>query len=230
MQIAVGANARLDLLQIQNAPESAHLVRRTEASLAAGAHLDLRSVECGAQWMRHDLPIRLEGDRARFVSRGVFALRGRQHADTRLDVRHAARDTVCDMVWRGVADERSRGVFHGAITVQPGADGADALLSNKNLLLSDQAEIDTQPVLEIHADEVKAAHGATVGQLDENALFYLRSRGLSEAEARSLLTLAFCRVAFDTIENSALREHIDALLLERLPRRMEDVEMTGDAS
>ena len=97
----------------------------------------------------------------------MFALRGRQHADTHLDIRHDARDTASDIVWRGVADQRARGVFHGAITVAPGADGADANLSNKNLLLSPNAEIDTQPVLEIYADEVKAAHGATVGQLDE---------------------------------------------------------------
>ncbi|HPG93398.1 MAG TPA: Fe-S cluster assembly protein SufD [Dokdonella sp.] len=217
-QLALRANARLDLLQVQNGAETASLTRRTEALLDAGAHLEMRSIEVGAQWMRHDLAVRLNGDRSRFVSRGVFALRGRQHADTRLDIRHSARDTACDIVWRGVADQRARGVFHGAITVESGADGSDAQLSNKNLLLSDQAEIDTQPVLEIHADEVKAAHGATVGQLDEGALFYLRSRGIGPAQARSLLTLAFCRVAFDSIENGVLREYLDALMLERLPQ------------
>ena len=217
-QLAVRVNARLDLLQVQNAAESTHLVRRTDATLETDAHLELRSIEAGAFWMRHDLAVKLIGDRSRFVSRGVFALRGRQHADTRLDVRHVARDSACDIVWRGVADQRSRGIFHGAITVEPGADGSDAYLSNKNLLLSEQAEIDTQPVLDIHADEVKAAHGATVGQLDERAMFYLRSRGLGADEARSLLTLAFCRVAFDSIENEALRDHLDALLLECLPQ------------
>ncbi len=228
-QIALRENARLDLLQVQNAAESASLVRRTDVSLDADAHLELRSIEAGALWMRHDLAVRLIGDRSRFVSRGVFALRGRQHADTRLDVRHSARDSACDIVWRGVADQRSRGIFHGAITVEPGADGSDAYLSNKNLLLSEQAEIDTQPVLEIYADEVKAAHGATVGQLDERALFYLRSRGLSADEARSLLTLAFCRVAFDSIENEALREHLDALLLERLPQMSSDGIVPGNS-
>ncbi|MEO7014112.1 MAG: Fe-S cluster assembly protein SufD [Dokdonella sp.] len=230
IQIALGVNARLDLLQIQNSTETASLTRRTEAVLAADAHLEMRSIEAGAQWMRHDLAVTLSGDRSRFVSRGVFALRGRQHADTHLDVRHSARDTACDIVWRGVADQRSRGVFHGAITVNPGADGSDAYLSNKNLLLSAQAEIDTQPVLEIYADEVKAAHGATVGQLDEQALFYLRSRGLSADEARSLLTLAFCRIAFDSIENEALREHVDTLLLERLPQQVEYFAGDGKAA
>jgi Fe-S cluster assembly protein SufD len=229
-QIALRPGARLDLLQLQNAPESCSVVRRTEAVLESDAHLELRSIEAGAQWMRHDLTVSLLGDRSRLVSRGVFALRARQHADTRLDIRHSARDTACDIVWRGVADGRSRGVFHGAIAVNPGADGSDAQLSNKNLLLSESAEIDTQPVLEIHADEVKAAHGATVGQLDERALFYLRSRGLSAHEARSLLTLAFCRFAFDSIENEALREHIDALLLERLPRMADDAAANEESS
>lgn len=227
-RIDLGSGSRLDLMQLQQVPESMRLVRRSEVELDNDAHLELRSVEAGAQWMRHDLAVRLKGDRSRLVSRGVFVLHGRQHCDTQIDVQHQARDTTCDLVWRGVADQRARGVFRGAITVCAGADGADASLSNKNLLLSDQAEIDTQPVLEIHADEVKAAHGATVGQLDERALFYLRSRGLDLSEARSLLTLAFCRIAFDSISNVALREHLDALLLERLPQGRESAPGAGD--
>lgn len=216
-QIALRPRARLDLLQLQSAPETATRIRRTDVVLEADAHLVMRSLEIGALLSRHDLVVQLAGDRASLISRGVFALRGRQHSDTRIDVRHGARDTRCDLVWRGVANQRSRGVFHGGITVEAGADGADASLSNKNLLLSAQAEIDSQPVLEIHADEVKAAHGATVGQLDPLAMFYLRSRGLSESAARAMLTLAFCRVAVESIDHVPLREHIDALLLARLP-------------
>jgi Fe-S cluster assembly protein SufD len=109
-------------------------------------------------------------------------------------------------------------VFHGAITVAAGADGADASLSNKNLLLSPNAEIDTQPVLEIHADEVKAAHGATVGQLDERALFYLRSRGLPPDAARHLLIAAFCNAVFAHLAPTSLREHVDAMIASRLLR------------
>ena len=137
--------------------------------------------------------------------------------DSHLDIRHRARDTACDVLWRGVIDERARGVFHGAITIEQGADGSDAMLSNKNLLLSTQAEIDTQPVLVIHADEVKAAHGATVGQLDDHALFYMRSRGIPETEARALLTMAFCRAALDSIGNAALLDALTTMLIERLP-------------
>jgi len=122
------------------------------------------------------------------------------------------------VLWRGVADQRARGILHGAITVAAGADGADARLQTKNLLLSPHAEIDAQPVLEIHADEVKASHGATVGQLDANALFYLRSRGIPAAAARSLLIGGFCREAFADIADAALQTRLAALLDERLPQ------------
>jgi Fe-S cluster assembly protein SufD len=214
----LGAHARLDLVHIQDAAAGASLIRRSRFELARAATLSTHTIELGAQLMRHDFDVVLGGDGARFESRGVFALHGRQHADTHMTVLHDARDTACDIVWRGVADQRSRGVFHGAITVAVGADGADAQLSNKNLLLSAQAEIDTQPVLEIYADEVKAAHGATVGQLDERALFYLRSRGLPFDDARRILVGAFCGAVFDALEPAGLRTRIDALLAARLPQ------------
>ena len=221
-QYTIGPGARLDLVQIQDAAESASLIRRSEFTLADDAVLSTHTLETGAQMMRHDFIVDLAGRGARFTSRGVFALRGRQHVDTHLDVQHSARDTTSDIVWRGVADQRSRGVFHGAITVAAGADGADAQLSNKNLLLSANAEIDTQPVLEIHADEVKAAHGATVGQLDEDALFYLRSRGLAPDAARRLLISAFCSAVLSDLPEQHLGEHLDALLAARLPQAIED--------
>ncbi|MEO7199069.1 MAG: Fe-S cluster assembly protein SufD [Dokdonella sp.] len=220
-QHVLHARAELDLLQIQLCAESATLIRHSEMKLESDAQMRMHSIEAGAQLMRHDLQVALNGDRSRFESHGVFSLHGRQHSDTQLDVRHQARDTSCNVLWRGVADERSRGVFRGAITVAVGADGSDAQLSNKNLLLSAQAEIDTQPALEIYADEVKAAHGATVGQLDDQALFYLRTRGLPRAEARALLTLAFCGEVIDTLPNDELREYLGALLLARLPQTVE---------
>ena len=203
-------------LQVQDAHAEATLVRRDVFAVGARARLALHAMDLGAQLMRHDLTVDLAGNGARFDARGVFALRARQHADTHLTVRHAARDTTCDIAWRGVADERSRGVFHGGITVAPGADGSDAQLSSRNLLLSSAAEIDTQPVLEIHADEVKAAHGATVGQLDDRALFYLRSRGIPLDLARQLLVAGFCRAMLEGIEPAALRAPLESLLATRV--------------
>ena len=216
-RIAIAPGARLHLTTLSELPDSVSNYRRVHTTVAEGGSCDFTDAIFGGRLQRADLDIDLSGEGARFESRGVFVLRGRQHADTHLVIRHAARDTVCNVLWRGVADQRARGVFHGAITVVPGADGADARLSNKNLLLSPHAEIDTQPVLEIYADEVKAAHGATVGQLDETALFYLRSRGLPLAMARSLLIAGFCREAFAGIDDVAVSQRLDTLLAERLP-------------
>lgn len=213
----LAAGSRLDLLQVQDAASASTLIRRDAFRLDRAALLSAHALELGAQTARHDFRVDLAGDEARLVSRGTFALTGRQHADTHLDVRHLARDTTSDISWRGAADQRARGVFHGAITIEAGADGADAQLSNKNLLLSAQAEIDTQPVLVIHADEVKAAHGATVGQLDEQALFYLRTRGIPREDARRLLVSAFCGAMLDGIAPDVLRAHLAALLALRLP-------------
>ena len=215
-QIAVDAQADLLMTTLSDLPESVSLVRRVQASVDSAAAYRTTHAILGSRLQRFDLGVELIGTQARFDARGVFSLRGRAHADTHLDIRHVARDTACDIVWRGVADQRARGVFHGAITVAAGADGADAKLSNKNLLLSAQAEIDTQPVLEIYADEVKAAHGATVGQLDERALFYLRSRGIPLADAKRLLLTAFCDAVLDQLALAPLREHISALLAPRM--------------
>jgi len=214
--IRVGARGELRHTLIIEAAESASLYRRTQSRVESDAMLRTTHALFGGRLQRHDIEVDIAGEHARYESRGLFALRGRQHVDTHLEVRHGARDTACDIVWRGVADERARGIFYGAITVAGGADGADAQLSNKNLLLSPLAEIDTQPALEIYADEVKAAHGATVGQLDERALFYLRSRGIPAAEARRMLVGAFSTVALDRIDERWLRDHLAALLAPRV--------------
>jgi Fe-S cluster assembly protein SufD len=215
--IVLRANAELEWTVLQEAGEGAVLMRREGLRLEAGAKARLHALELGGGTVRHELEAELRGNGARLDTRGVFVPCARQHLETRLDIRHMAKNTSSDALWRGVADQRGRGVFHGAITVAEGADGADAALSNKNLLLSPHAEIDTQPVLEIYADEVMASHGATVGQLDETALFYLRSRGLSVKHARTLLTAAFCRAALTDMDGSSLREDLEARIQARLP-------------
>jgi len=215
--VVVRDGATLGMVLLQDASATTTLVRRSHVRVEAAAAATVHALELGGALVRHELTTELVGDGARFDSRGVFALNGRQHTDTQLEVRHNARDTASDALWRGIADGRARGVFRGAIVVAEGADGSDASLSNKNLLLSAQAEIDTKPELEIYADEVKAAHGATIGQLDERSLFYLRSRGIPLVQARSLLTLAFCRAALESLPNEALREHLGDLLVGHLP-------------
>jgi Fe-S cluster assembly protein SufD len=215
--IDVREGAQLHHVVLQDAGIGANLVRRSSLRLHARAQATLHVLELGGALVRHDLRAELIGDDAQLHTRGVFMPHGRQHIDTQLAIRHQALNTTSTSHWRGVANDRARGVFRGAIVVAPGADGSDANLSNKNLLLSPSAEIDTKPELEIYADEVQAAHGATVGQLDERSLFYLRSRGIPLAEARALLTAAFCRAVLDDLPNKALREHLSALLIAHLP-------------
>ncbi|WP_201313700.1 Fe-S cluster assembly protein SufD [Dyella sp. EPa41] len=215
--IALRKGARLRWVTLQDASAGSTLVRHDSMQLDEDAQAASHVLELGGALVRHDLHATLAGDRSRLETRGVFVLNGRQHVDTQMAIRHQALGTASDSVWRGVADQRSRGVFRGAIVVAQGADGSDASLSSKNLLLSGQAEIDTKPELEIYADEVKAAHGATVGQLDERSLFYLRSRGIPLAEARAMLTAAFCRAVFASLDNDALREHLDHQLMAHLP-------------
>ncbi|HET7269058.1 MAG TPA: Fe-S cluster assembly protein SufD [Oleiagrimonas sp.] len=215
--VVVRAGAELDWMQLQDAAADAVLMRRHAVRMDANANVKLHAVELGGKLVRHELDVELRGEGANLQTRGVFLPRKRQHLDTHLDIRHAACNTASHALWRGVADQRGRGVFHGQIIVDPGADGTDAALSNKNLLLSPHAEIDTQPVLEIYADEVMASHGATVGQLETNALFYLRSRGIPLEQARRLLTVAFCRAALEDVPNQALLAHFNTLLEAHLP-------------
>ena len=216
--VHLAAGARLQHVRLQDESPRASLFARTDAVLARDAVYQRRDLEIGAALSRHELNVRLEGEGASLQADGVLLADGRRHVDTRLGIEHIARDTTCSLTWRGLAAQRGKAVFHGGITIAAGADGSQANLSNKNLLLSSDAEIDTQPVLEIHADEVQAAHGATVGQLDPTALFYLRSRGLPEADARHLLTGAFCREVVSGISDDTLRAQLDAALDRALAR------------
>lgn len=212
VSLRIAARAELHHVRLQHRGNGATSVLRTDAELQAASVYTRVDVEAGGALSRHELDVRLLGDDARLTANGVLLAGGRAHVDTRLGIRHVAKNTACELKWRGIGDARGRVVFHGGITIDAGADGTDARLSNKNLLLSSTAEIDTQPVLVIHADEVQAAHGATVGQLDPNALFYLRSRGLPQADAQRLLTAAFVREPLSTIADTALRAQAEAAL------------------
>lgn len=210
-QVHLAQGAVLSHARVQNDSARATSLLRTDAVLARDAEYRRVDLELGAALTRHELNVRLEGDHAKVTVNGVLLGNGRRHIDTRLGIEHVARDTSSEMVWRGVAANRSRVVFHGGIHIREGADGTDANLSNKNLLLSADAEIDTQPTLVIDAEEVKAAHGATVGQLDDNALFYLRSRGLPKEQAQQLLSAAFCHEPLKVLDSALTMQLTHAL-------------------
>jgi len=218
LHVHLKPGSRLCHARIQDEAVGASVIARSEAVLASNACYRRLDLELGASLSRHELNVSLQGDGAQVIAGGVLLADGRRHLDTRLGIEHVAPNSRCELPWRGLAGGRGRAVFHGGIHIRAGADGSDAQLSSRNLLLSEQAEIDSQPVLEIDADEVKAAHGATVGSLDANALFYLRSRGLPEAQARTVLIAAFCREVLDVLADDTLVQRLAPLLDTALAR------------
>ncbi len=216
-QISLSESAELTLIRLQSAASSANLIERSEISVAAGAKVRVIDINFGALLARHELHITLDGAAAHAEVVSLSVLNGRQHCDTQLVLNHNVANTTSNTRVKAVADARGRSVFNGRIYVAKGADGTDAQLKTNNLLLSDAAEIDTKPELEIHAEDVKCSHGATIGQLDDNALFYLRSRGIDPTQARQILTVAFCSELLEAIPDQELRAKIIALLTAKLP-------------
>jgi Fe-S cluster assembly protein SufD len=147
---------------------------------------------------------------------GLYLASGKQHVDNQVLVDHQVSHTSTRQLYKGILDGQSRTAFHGGITVRPDAQKVDAQQQDRNLLLSDMAEADAKPAFWIYADDVRCAHGATCGKLDEEAMFYLRSRGLDEREARTMLTQAFANEVVSTIPSDPLRETLGEMVLRRL--------------
>jgi Fe-S cluster assembly protein SufD len=216
-QAQLGEGARLSHVRLQNERDTSVLMTATAVEQSGGSEFVYRGFDLGGGLVRHELNVTLAGPEAHCDLAGACVLDGRRHGDTRIDVDHAAPGCSSEQFFRGVLGGRSRGVFNGRAMIRKGADGSSVQQSNANLLLSRLAEIDTKPELEIYADEVEASHGATVGQLDENAVFYLRSRGLDEAGARHMLTAAFCHAVTDRLDDRALAETIGAMVDRSMP-------------
>jgi len=218
MQATLAENAAFSHVRFQQESDDATLVTRTEVAQQAGSRYDYFGFDLGGGLVRHDLHAALLGSGASAFLNGAYLLDGRRHVDNHARVDHHAPDGASEQYFRGVAGGSGRAVFNTAVYVHPGADGTEARQSNANILLSARAEVDTKPQLEIHADEVVASHGATVGQLDETAVFYLRSRGLSEQEARQMLTTAFCRSVSDRLTDAVLAEVISQRMMDVMPQ------------
>lgn len=200
----------------QEAPEAIHLAT-IEAEQARGAVFASHSLSFGARLTRNDIRTRLAGEGAEVLLNGLYHADGRRHVDHHTRIDHARPQGTSREFYRGLLDGSARGVFTGRILVAQDAQRTDAMQRCDNLLLSRLAEADARPELEIYADDVKCAHGATVGQLDEDALFYLRSRGVDAVHARQLLTYAFAAEVLERIAHAPLRALGRAALRERLP-------------
>jgi len=215
-QARCAAGARLELLRVQALGEDGYLTETLQTDLDADAGLTGTTLELGGALSRLELTVRFRGAGAEALVSGASLGDGERHLDTQTRLIHAAPRTTSRQQFRSLADGRARVICNGKIIVEPGAAGTDASLQSRGLLLARTAELDTKPELEIRADDVRCSHGATIGQLDANALFYLRSRGLDGTEARRVLVNAFLREVLAGVGDPGLRDALDARLQERL--------------
>ncbi|NIK73020.1 Fe-S cluster assembly protein SufD [Thermonema lapsum] len=190
-------------------------VLRTFADVEQNAHYHNVTFVLGGNMTRHDLCAALKGHHAEAHFYGLNYLRGHAHADHHTIVDHIAPKTQSNELYKGVYDEQSAGVFNGKIYVRPDAQQTNAFQSNRSILLTPEASINTKPQLEIWADDVKCSHGATIGQIDEDALFYLRARGIPQSQAKALLLQAFAGEVLEHVGNDSLKEYLLARLQER---------------
>jgi len=217
-QAELSKEAQLQHIRFQQESENSVLITRTEVSQQENSQYTYFGFDLGGGLVRHDLHASLLGSGAKSAINGAYLLDGNRHVDNHTRVDHFAKGGYSNQYFRGVAGGNGRAVFNTAVCVHPGADETEARQSNANILLSARAEIDTKPELEIYADEVIASHGATVGQLDELAVFYMRSRGLNEQEARQLLTTAFCRSVSDKLSDPVLSDIISQRMMDVMPQ------------
>jgi Fe-S cluster assembly protein SufD len=216
LTLSLGAGARLTRVVIADDAADALSISTAEVTMGEGATFDQTVLTTGAKLQRHETRLAHPGEGATARIDGVYLLDGDRHADLTSVVRHNGLNGLTSQLTKGVVRDTARGVFQGKIVVERGADGTDARMGHHALILGERAEVDAKPELEIYADDVQCAHGNTVGNLDEAALFYLQQRGLPLDEATALLTEAFLREVTDRIAHEGARDVVNQWLTERL--------------
>jgi Fe-S cluster assembly protein SufD len=217
-ELVVGENAVVSHYMLEREHKQAFNISTLRIQQERSANVSSHSVLLGGGLVRNNVHPVLAGEGGECLINGLFIGNERQHLDNYMLVEHAAPHCGSRQFYNGILDDHAHGVFHGRIVVHKDAQKTDAKQTNRNLLLSDDAQIDTKPQLEIYADDVKCTHGATIGQIEENALFYLRSRGIDEISARKLLLMAFASECLDRMHPGAAREHVEKLIHEHLLR------------
>jgi Fe-S cluster assembly protein SufD len=211
-ELVAGENAIVSHYMIEREHRQAFNVSTLRLQQGRNANVSSHSVLLGGGLVRNNVHPVLAGEGGECLINGLFIGNGRQHLDNYMLVEHASPHCGSRQFYNGILDDHAHGVFHGRIVVHKDAQKTDAKQTNRNLLLSDDAQIDTKPQLEIYADDVKCTHGATIGQIEENALFYLRSRGIDEISARKLLLLAFASECLDRMKPNPARDHVEKLI------------------
>ena len=217
-ELVAGDHAVVSHYMIEREHTGAYNVSTLRIQQGRAADVSSHSVLLGGALVRNNVHPVLGGEGGECLINGLFIGDGRQHLDNYMLVEHASPHCGSRQFYNGILDGRAHGVFHGRIVVHKDAQKTDAKQTNRNLLLSDSAQIDTKPQLEIYADDVKCTHGATIGQIEESSLFYLRSRGIDEATARRLLLVAFASECIDRMKEGPVRAHIENLIHDHAQR------------
>ncbi len=217
-EVVVGAGAVVDHYKVQKESVAAYHVATQQIHQDRDSTFDSHAVLTGGGLVRNDVRTVLDGEGGHCTLNGLYVVTGAQHVDNQMLVEHARPHCTSFELYKGILDGRSRSVFNGRIHVHPGAQKTDAVQANRNLILSAHAIAHSNPQLEIFADDVRCTHGSTVGELDDDAVFYLRSRGIGADAARSILTYAFASDIVDRIKVPAVRTDLAAFLFDRLPR------------
>lgn len=216
-EIVLGDGAVLDFSKLESEGDAAFHVATTAVSLGRNSNFTSHSISLGGALARNDLNVRLDAEGADCTLNGLFLGNGTQLLDNHTLIDHAMPHGTSRELYKGILDGKSRGIFHGTIIVRPDAQKTDAMQTNKNLLLSKESLVNSEPALEIFADDVKCRHGSTIGQLDEGAIFYLRTRGIGPDEARQMLVYAFASDVASRIRVAPLRALVEQQLGFRLP-------------
>ncbi len=214
-EIHAGESSVVDATKVQSENLDAYHVATTEVSLDSNSSYESHAVSLGANIYRHNLNVTLRGEGGDATLAGLYLLSGNQLSDTHSLIDHASPRCTSQEHYKGILDGKSRGVFNGKIMVRKGAQQTNSYQENRNIILSDEAKVDTKPQLEIFADDVKCSHGATVGQLSKESMFYLRSRGIGEEQAKSILIYAFAKDVLKGIKIDEVRSRLENILSER---------------
>lgn len=217
-EVSVGENAQVDHYRIQDENAAAYHISSLYVREERASNFRSTCITLGAQLTRNHVHTQLVGEGIDSTLNGLYVTESAQHVDNHTLIEHAQPHCQSHEFYKGVLADKSTGVFRGQILVHRAAQKTDAYQANQNLLLSDSAEINTKPQLEIYADDVKCSHGATIGQLDEDAIFYLRSRGIGRAAARRVLTRAFAGEVIERVRIDALRQELEERVGQRLER------------
>ena len=215
-EVYVGENSHFDIIRVQNEHNNACKITHTFIHQEKFSTASSNNITLHGGLIRNSTYHYLAGEGAQSLSYGLYLTDKWQHVDNFVNVEHAAPNCTSNQLFKGVLDDMSTGAFNGRILVHPNAQGTVAYQKNNNILMTDDAKMDTKPQLEIYADDVKCSHGATVGQIDENALFYLQSRGIDKREARLMLMFGFAHEVIQNIKIEPLRERMDNLVMQRL--------------